>query len=237
MTRYFYEHRSEKIFPYQSFEAARPQRRNPIYQRQAAAGAVFGTGFGGEHATWFAPEGTEARDGLTYRQPNWWQAVADEGRRVRDAVGLFDFSDMAKFEVTGANAESWLNRVMTNRMPRPGRMCLSAMLSEKGRMLGNFTISNLGDRFLVIGSYAMQLAFMRHFSRYLPSEEVSLRNVSDKLAGLHIAGPNAQALIGKLAEHEMDSAHFRFLDAADMSIAGIAGRYDHPGILYRRDGI
>lgn len=223
MTRYFYEHRSEKIFPYQSFDAARPQRKNPIYDRQAEAGAVFGTGFGGEHATWFAPVGTKACDSLTYRQPNWWQPVADEGKRVRDAVGLFDFSDMAKFEVTGAGAEDWLNRVMTNRMPKPGRMCLSAMLSDKGRMLGDFTISNLGNRFLVIGSYAMQLAFMRHFTKYLPTDGVSLRNVSDALAGLHIAGPNAQALISKLADHKMDSTHFRFLDVADMSVAGVTG--------------
>ncbi len=223
MTRYFYEHRSEKIFPYQSFDAARPQCKNPVYDRQAEAGAVFGTGFGGEHATWFAPVGTKACDSLTYRQPNWWQPVADEGKRVRDAVGLFDFSDMAKFEVTGAGAEDWLNRVMTNRMPKPGRMCLSAMLSDKGRMLGDFTISNLGNRFLVIGSYAMQLAFMRHFTKYLPADGVSLRNVSDALAGLHIAGPNAQALISKLADHEMDSAHFRFLDVADMSVAGVTG--------------
>ncbi|WP_299844515.1 FAD-dependent oxidoreductase [uncultured Roseovarius sp.] len=223
MTRYFYENRSEKIFPYQSFDAARPQRKNPVYDRQAEAGAVFGTAFGGEHATWFAPTGTKAQDSLTYRQPNWWQPVADEGKRVRDAVGLFDFSDMAKFEVTGAGAERWLNRVMTNRLPNPGRMCLSAMLSDKGRLLGDFTISNLGDRFLVIGSYAMQLAFMRYFAKYLPADGVSLRNVSDTLAGLHIAGPNAQALISKLADHQMDSAHFRFLDAADMTVAGIAG--------------
>ena len=223
MTRYFYENRSEKIFPYQSFDAARPQRKNPVYDRQAEAGAVFGTAFGGEHATWFAPTGTKAQDSLTYRQPNWWQPVADEGKRVRDAVGLFDFSDMAKFEVTGVGAERWLNRVMTNRLPKPGRMCLSAMLSDKGRLLGDFTISNLGDRFLVIGSYAMQLAFMRHFAKYRPADGVSLRNVSDALAGLHIAGPNAQTLISKLADHQVDSAHFRFLDAADMTVAGIAG--------------
>ena len=87
MTRYFYEHRSEKIYPYQSFPAARPQAMSAVHSRLADAGAVFGTGFGREHATWYAPEGTEGQDSLTYRQPNWWRPVAEEGRRLREGGG------------------------------------------------------------------------------------------------------------------------------------------------------
>ncbi len=223
MTRYFYENRSEKVFPYQSFDVARPQHIAPVHDRLAKAGAVFGTGFGREHATWFAPVGTPAKDSLTYRQPNWWSPVADEGKRVRDSVGLFEFSDMTKFEVSGPNAESWLDHIMTNRMPRPGRMTLSAMLSDNGRLMGDFTISNTGsDRFIVVGSYVMQLAFLRHFHKFLPRDGVCLRNLSDDLVGLHIAGPNAQTLISQLADRDMDSANFRFMDVDTITIAGIS---------------
>ncbi|MCP5073290.1 MAG: FAD-dependent oxidoreductase [Rhodobacteraceae bacterium] len=223
MTRYFYENRSEKVFPYQSFDVARPQLMAPVHDRLAEAGAVFGTGFGSEHATWFAPAGTKARDSLTYRQPNWWDPVADEGKRVRDSVGLFEFSDMAKFEVSGPNAEIWLDHIMTARMPRPGRMTISAMLSDNGRLLGDFTISNTGNyRFIVVGSYVMQLAFLRQFRKFLPCDGVRLRNVSDELVGLHIAGPSAQALVSKLADRDMDSANFRFMDVDTIAIAGIA---------------
>ncbi|MBT3143853.1 hypothetical protein DS909_13975 [Phaeobacter gallaeciensis] len=221
MTRYFYENRSEKVFPYQSFPAARPQAKSPVHDRLAAAGAVFGTGFGREHATWFAPEGTKAEDSLTYRQPNWWEPVAEEGRAVREAAGLFEFSDMAKFEVSGKRAAEWLDRIMANTLPKPGRLCLSPMLSDKGRVIGDFTISNLGDRYLIVGTYAMQLVFDRHFAKYLPAEDVCLRNVSDELAGLHIAGPKAQEIIAALADRDIDSASFRFMDAADMTLVSI----------------
>lgn len=221
MTRYFYENRSEKIFPYQSFPAARPLAMSPVHGLLAAEGAVFGTGFGREHVTWYAPKGTEARDSLTYRQPNWWGPVADEGRHVRQAVGLYEFSDMAKFRVSGPNAGAWLDRIMANRLPRPGRLCLSPMLSDSGRVIGDFTISNLGDHYLVVGTYAMQLAYLRHFRKYLPAEGVSLTNLSDDLAGLSIAGPNAQALISALAEREMGTAQFRFMDADRITLAGI----------------
>lgn len=220
MTRYFYEHRSEKIFPYQSFPAARPQAKSPVHDRLAAEGAVFGTGFGSEHATWFAPEGVEAEDSLTYRQPNWWEPVAEEGRAVRETVGLFEFSDMAKFEFSGPGAEAFLDRIMANRLPKPGRLCLTPMLSEKARVVGDFTISNLGDRYLVVGTYAMQLAFIRHFNRYMPEGGVVMRNLSDDLAGLHIAGPNATAVLSDLLGAPAD---LRFMDARQMLLAGIDG--------------
>ncbi|MEP3778436.1 MAG: FAD-dependent oxidoreductase [Shimia thalassica] len=221
MTRYFYENRSEKIFPYQSFPAARPQAKSPVHDKLAAQGAVFGTGFGSEHATWFAPESVKAEDSLTYRQPNWWGPVAEEGKRLRSGVGLFEFSDMAKFEVSGPKAAEWLDHIMANRLPKPGRLCLSPMLSDSGRVIGDFTISNLGDRYLLVCTYAMQLAYLRHFRKYLPADGVELRNLSDDLAGLSIAGPNAKALISRLTDHDMSTNGFPFLSAGEITLAGI----------------
>jgi dimethylglycine dehydrogenase len=200
MTRYFYENRSEKIFPYQSFPVARPQAVSPIHHQLQESGAVFGTGFGREHVTWFAPEGMTAEDSLTYRQPNWWKPVAEEGKQLRHAAGLFEFSDMAKFKISGSNAAAWLDHLMANRLPEPGRICLSPMLSHNGFVIGDFTISHLGDYFLVIGTYAMQLAFMRHFKQHLPADGVVVENISDQLSGLAIAGPEAQNIMSQVTD-------------------------------------
>ncbi len=221
-TRYFYENRSEKVYPYQEFDVGRPIHKPPVYDRLKAAGAVFGVSFGLEHANWFAPGVKNARDSLTYRQPNWWKPVIDEGKRVRSEVGLMEFSAMAKFEVTGANAESWLNQVLANRMPRLGRMTLSPMLSENGRLIGDFSISKIDeDHYFVLGSDAMQLSFMRHFAQHLPQDGVKVTNKSEDYAGLHVCGPQAQSLIKRLAEHDMDTLSFPFMQAAKMSIGSI----------------
>jgi dimethylglycine dehydrogenase len=219
MTRYFYENRSEKVFPYQSFPAARPQKKSPVHDRLAAKGAVFGTGFGTEHVTWFAPTDVIAQDTLTYRQPNWWKPVADEGRKVRTAVGLFEFSDMAKFEVSGPKADIFLDHIFSNRLPKSGRLCLSPMLSKNGKVIGDFSISNLGDRYLLIGTYGMQLAFERHFKAHLPNTGVQIRNLSDDLAGLHIAGPKARALFEDVFQ---GSVNLNFRDAHIVTFDGIS---------------
>ncbi len=222
-TRYFYENRSEKTYPYQEFDIGRPIHKPPVYDRLESAGGVFGASFGLEHANWYAPTKGEARDSLTYRQPNWWNAVIDEGKRVRNEVGLMDYSAMAKFEVTGPNAENWLNFVMANRMPsKPGRMVLSPMLSARGRLIGDFSVSYIEEnRFFVLGADVMQLAFLRHFQNYLPRKGVAVRNVSLNFSGLHICGPGAQLLISRLAAHNMDTSNFPFMQAEKISIGGV----------------
>ena len=220
MTRYFYENRSEKVFPYQSFPAARPLVVSAVHDRLVQAGAVFGTGFGRELPTWFAPPGTAAEDSLTYRQPNWWDPVAEEGKQLRQSAGLFEFSDMAKFEVSGRNATEWLDYIVANRLPKTGRLCISPMLSEKGRVIADLTISNLGDRYLIVGTYAMQLAYQRHFNRFLPAEGVVVRNLSDELAGLAVVGPKARSIMAGLTDAPMQSDAFRFMDAKVIPLAG-----------------
>ena len=221
-TRYFYENRSEKIFPYQEFDVGRPIHKPVVYDRLKDAGGVFGASFGHEHPNWFAPKGIDTKDSLTYRQPNWWQCVIDEGKRVRNEVGLMEFSAMAKFEVSGVGAENWLNYIMANKMPRLGRITLSPMLSFQGRLSGDFSIAKIAhERFFVLSADYMQLSLMRHFRNYLPDQGVVIKNLSAEYGGLHICGPNAQQLITRIAECDMDTKNFPFMSANEINLGGI----------------
>src|SRR5690606_37205795 len=130
--------------------AARPLRTTPIYDRLKAQNAVFGVAYGLEHALWFAPPGTEPVEAVTFRRSNAHEAVGAECRAVREAVGIMEISTYAKYEVTGPDAETWLSRVLANRMPRQGRIALSPMLNHEGKLIGGFTVAKLADdRFFV----------------------------------------------------------------------------------------
>jgi len=221
-TRYFYENRSEKIFPYQEFETGRPIYKPAVYDCLKQANAVFGVSFGHEHPNWFAPHGMKAKDSLTYRQPNWWKPVINEGKRIRNEVGLMEFSAMAKFEVQGPGAEDWLDRLMTNNLPECGRIRLSPMLSKSGRLVGDFSISKVGpERFFLLSANVMQLIHMRRFWESLPREGVKLTNLSSKFGGLHICGPKAQELMCRITEQDMDSDHFPFLSVTESRLGTV----------------
>ena len=222
-TAYFYEHRADRQYPHQEYEAGRPTRTTPVHDRLTEAGAVFGSSFGLEHPLWYAGKGATARDDLTYRRANWFEPVARECRLIRDAVGLMEFSGLAKLEVRGAGAQSWLNQLLANRMPEyDGRIVLSPMLSEKGRLIGDFSVTRLGEaRFFLLGSDIMQLAWLRHFRRYPPGEGVEVLNRSDELTGLHIAGPAARDLLGEIAHGDVGAESFPFMSARIMDIGRV----------------
>ncbi len=96
-----YSRRFRIRFPNEELEAARPLRTSPIYDRLQAENAVFGEYCGLEHALWFAPKGSEAREQVTFRRSNAHDHVAAECRAVRENVGLIETTNYGKFEVTG----------------------------------------------------------------------------------------------------------------------------------------
>ncbi|MBT4888496.1 MAG: FAD-dependent oxidoreductase [Rhodospirillales bacterium] len=224
-TAYYYEHRSHRAYPYQEIEAGRPLKVTSVHDRLEQSNAVFGQAYGCEHPLWFAPEGVEPKDNLTYRRPNWFEHVNNECRVMRSSVSLMEYSAMSKLEVSGPGAEGWLNHMLTNKAPtHAGKTVLSQMLSKQGRVIGDFTVNRFSeDTFLLLSADFMQLPYLRHFKDYLPADGVTVRNLSNDLAGLHICGPHAQELLGKLANGDVSTSALPFMNNAVMDIGNTPG--------------
>ena len=111
-----------------------------------AQNAVMGDSWGLETPLWFAPKGTEPKDIVSFHRSNDFEHVGNEVRAVREGVGVTEIANFAKYEVSGAGAEDFLNRLMTNRMPKKGRIVLTPMLNEFGRLIGDFTIAHARRR-------------------------------------------------------------------------------------------
>ncbi len=96
------------------------------------------------------------------------------------------------------------------------------MLSPKGRLIGDFTLSRLGeDEFLVLGSGPVQLFHMRWFLENLPEDgSVTVKNLSADWCGLHLAGPRARDCLGQLTPADVGGNALPFLSARRMEVAG-----------------
>ncbi|MGB1208372.1 MAG: FAD-dependent oxidoreductase, partial [Paracoccaceae bacterium] len=222
--RYGYENRQKVFFPLEEVPVARKRVTSAVYDRLTAEGAVHGAVFGMEHPLWYAPKGTEARDVYGFNRGNWFDAVGDEARAIRENVGLIDVTSFAKYRVTGAGAGAWLDHLLAGRVPGvDGKTALAPMLSPKGKVIGDFTVSRVAaDDFLVLGSGVMQTSHMRWFRQNLPDTGVSLTNVSLDYGGLHLAGPQARALLAALTQDPVSNEAFPFLSLRRLTIAGIA---------------
>jgi dimethylglycine dehydrogenase len=220
-----YSRRFSIRFPNEELPAARPLRTTPVYDRLQGHGAVFGASFGLEHALWFAPPGTTAREEVTYRRSNAHGPVGAECRAVRSAVGLLEIATFARYEVWGPSAREWLDYILANRMPREGRLTLSPMLNDEGRLIGDFTVANAGDdRYFVFGSGVAEQYHLRWFESHLPATGVTIRTLRNDLLGFAIAGPASRALLARLVSADVSPAAFRFLDFRRMDV-GVVGAW------------
>jgi dimethylglycine dehydrogenase len=218
-----YSTRFKTIYPYESRPAGRPVKTTPVYEVQKSRGAVFGANFGLEYPLWYATGNMQPADNFTFRRPNWFDAVGEECRALRAGVGLVDVSSYGKFRVAGPNAERWLDYVLANKLPQKvGQVVLSPMLNPKGRLVGDFTVSRLGDdEFFLIGSGTLERFHLRWWEQWLPADGVSVDSYCARWVGFNIAGPSARTLLARLSDADVSGDAFPFLTARRMEVGPV----------------
>ena len=211
-----YQRRFSVSYPNEELPAARPLRQTPVHDSLDGMGAVWGHQYGLEVANYFAEPGEPRFETPSFRRSNAHGAAAREVAAVRGAVGINETHNFGKYRVHGPGARAWLDRVMAGRIPAPGRMSLSPMLSPRGRLMGDFTVSCLGDEsFQLTASYGAQAQHMRWFDHHR-AEGVTVENVSDRLTGFQVAGPMARAVLQDCTTQDVPS--MAFMDVRRMTL-------------------
>ena len=230
-----YSRRFSIRFPNEELPAARPLRTTPVYERLQAEHAVFGDYCGLEHPLWFAPSAAEAFDEVSFRRSNAHAHVGEECRAVRERAGLLEISNYGKFEITGKGAADWLSRVMTNKVPAIGRMALTPMLNERGKLIGDFTMCRLAEEhFFLIGTWAAETWYRRWFERHAPPAGVTVRPCAMEYVGLAIAGPAARAILQPLMSEDLSTPAFPFMSFRKVDVGMVPvlmGRVSFTGEL------
>jgi dimethylglycine dehydrogenase len=148
---------------------------------------------------------------------------------------MTEIANYGKIEVEGPRAAEFLSHVMANKLPAVGRLALTPMLNEHGKLIGDFTIGRWApDKFLLVCSYAAEGYYVRWFERHLPKDGVRLRAASMDYPGLSIAGPKSRALLQALTREDVSSEKFPFLSFRRMDVGmipALVGRVSFTGDL------
>ena len=218
-----YSRRFSIRFPNEELPAARPQQTTALYDVLLAQGAVMGDSWGLETPLWYAPRGVEPRDVVSFHRSNDFPHVKAECEAVRTGVGVTEIANFAKYEFRGPGAEAYLSRLMTNKMPRVGRLVLTPMLNHNGKLIGDFTIARASaERFLMWGSSQAQVYHMRWFEAQLPADgSVTLHRYDMGLVGLSIAGPKSRDVLARLTDEDVSASAFRFMDFRSFDVGNV----------------
>ena len=217
-----YSKRFSIHFPNEERAAGRPVRTRPAYGMQKEMGAVFGLNYGWEHPLWFA-DAPGAEETLGFTRQNWWEPVGAEARMLREAVGVIDISNFAKYQVKGPGAEDWLNALFANRMPtRVGRSCLTPLIGVRGGIAGDFTVTRLAeDEFWVIGSGMAERYHQRYFKQVPLPDGTTFTSLTEGVCGFNVAGPKSREVLQRLTNASLATVDFPFMRSQRIELAGI----------------
>ncbi|AZO40925.1 sarcosine oxidase subunit alpha family protein [Mesorhizobium sp. M7D.F.Ca.US.005.01.1.1] len=185
--------------PLASFAGARvgelmaPVRRLPLENVHRASGAVFQ-----EYGGWLRP----AHYGGSADAE---RSIADEARRARQSVALFDGSTLGKIEVIGPQAAAFVDFLYYNTMStlKPGRCRYGFMLSENGVVFDDGVLVRLDEhRFIVSCSSSHVAAVHARLEEWRQDRfgrgAVYIHNATSDMATLTVSGPNARKLLEAL---------------------------------------
>ncbi|MEL7165599.1 MAG: FAD-dependent oxidoreductase [Pseudomonadota bacterium] len=231
-TGQFYSRRFVMSYPNEQLPAGRPLKMAPAHDAMTADGCRWGQSWDLEVPLYFAPS-PEFEENLTLKRSNAHDIVAGECRNVRENVGMVDITGFSRFEVSGPNAELWLDKVMASRLPGPGRARLAPMLGEDGRMKGDLTLLNWGDgTWWIMGSYYLRAWHLRWFDDHM-IDGVQVRDLGEEICGFALTGPNSRKVLQELCHQDMAALPFMGCGSFDvgmirarvarMSVAGELG--------------
>ena len=141
-------------------------------------------------------------------------------RAVREGCGLIDRSERGKLAFTGAEAKAFLQGQVTNDVDAltPGTGCYAALLSPKGKMLGDLRILDTGaELWFDTERPALQSIFnVLHRARLGYDAELHKRTLQQGLVSL--VGPDARRVAGAVALPEQEHAN------APLDVDGVLAR-------------
>jgi folate-binding protein YgfZ len=155
-----------------------------------------------------------ARVGATFKEEAGWTMPAHYGdpeaeyRAARAGVALFDLSHRGKVELTGPEAAVFLHNLLTNDVKNlpPSHGCEAFLCNVQARVLAYALVYRLKvfddaaflsshDAFWLDVDPGVGDKVARHLDRHLISERAEIADRTRSFAHLHLAGPQAPALV------------------------------------------
>lgn len=127
--------------------------------------------------------------------------AAAEYRAVRQAVGVIDRGDRGLIEATGRDRATFLHALLSNEVKAltPGQGCAATLLDVHGKVQATLLVWVLEDRVVMVTPPGMGATVYEQLDKYLFAEKVTLEDVGSAHGLLLLAGPQAPALVRRLA--------------------------------------
>jgi dimethylglycine dehydrogenase len=210
-------------FPHEHRPAGRPMKTTPLTPILAAEGAEFTTVNGWERMEYIKPT-PDFHETLGFKFNEAQDIIKSEVNAVHTAVGLCEVSGFNRFEITGADAHDFLDRMICGRVTcKAGRVGLGYFLNHEGMIKAEATIANMPDGSIWYGSAAAaEFHDMDWLQNHIgEDEDVQVKSLTNDYTILVLAGPKSRDVMSAVSRDDWSAKAMPWLCVRDAFI-GIA---------------
>ncbi len=165
-------------------------------------------------------------ESLNYREWSGYYTVSayethheHEYNAIRNAAALIDVTPLYKYWITGADATTFVNRVITRdvRKIAPGQVIYCCWCDEEGKVIDDGTVSRLEDN---VYRWTAADPSLRWFEQNAAGLDVKIEDISEKVASLALQGPASARLLHAVSDADIAKLKY-FRVARGAKIAGV----------------
>mgnify|MGYP001099650777 CR=1 FL=1 len=167
-------------------------KRTCLYDRHVEAGALMSP-FGG------------------FDMPIQYSGITEEHQAVRTGCGVFDVSHMGEVNVSGPQAEAFVNHIFTNDVAGApdGKIFYGMMLNESGGTVDDLLVYKRGENnFLLVINASNIGKDVAWIERHSAGYDVEVVNLSDELGELAVQGPRSEEVMRQVLGISSDDLTF-----------------------------
>ncbi|HKF50702.1 MAG TPA: aminomethyltransferase family protein [Candidatus Acidoferrales bacterium] len=164
-------------------------------------------------------------ESLNYREWSGYYTVSayethheHEYNAIRNAAALIDVTPLYKYWIAGADATTFVNRVITRdvRKVGVGQVIYCCWCDEDGKVIDDGTISRLEEN---VYRWTAADPSLRWLEQNAAGLDVSIEDISEKVASLALQGPASARLLHAVSD--ADIAKLKYFRVTHAKIAGV----------------
>jgi len=186
---------------------------------------------------WHVTHGARLIDFGGWSMPLQYKSILEEHEKTRRYAGLFDVCHMGEIDIRGAEAQVFLQHVLTRNVASlsPGRMKLSLILNDEGGIKDDVTVYVFGeDKYRLVTNATTRekiVHWLFHLRERLRFHKVTIDDVSTQTDQRSILqGPAGEEILAPLCEDSVSLlGYYRFVETTVAQIPTLISRSGYTG--------
>ncbi|KMT20930.1 glycine cleavage system aminomethyltransferase GcvT [Clostridium cylindrosporum] len=158
-----------------------------------------------------------------WEMPIQYEGLVEEHTAVRTQAGIFDVSHMGEVDITGPDAQKFVDYLVTNDIAglENTQIAYNLMCNENGGIVDDLLVYKYDENhmYLVINAANIDKD-VKWIEEKAKGFDVKVENVSPEVAEIAIQGPEAQAILQKVSDVDLSTIKFFYFNDS-VNVAGV----------------